>query len=75
MLPAHFPWLLRQAYMLKYDTVHKSWPGHISGSKEGFMVEGRKLMTFSERCEGKALSRRAHRSQDLSGRKGETSIE
>jgi glyceraldehyde 3-phosphate dehydrogenase len=35
--------------MLKYDTVHKSWPGHISGSKEGFLVEGRKLMTFSER--------------------------
>ncbi|KAG2427758.1 hypothetical protein HXX76_012083 [Chlamydomonas incerta] len=36
------------AYMFKYDSVHKTWPGHVNGSKDGFMVEGRKIHTFAE---------------------------
>jgi glyceraldehyde-3-phosphate dehydrogenase/erythrose-4-phosphate dehydrogenase len=36
------------AYMFKYDTVHKTWPGHVDGTKDGFMVEGRKIATFAE---------------------------
>ncbi|EFJ42007.1 glyceraldehyde 3-phosphate dehydrogenase [Volvox carteri f. nagariensis] len=36
------------AYMFKYDSVHKTWPGHVEGSSKGFFVEGRKLHTFTE---------------------------
>jgi len=36
------------AYMFKYDTVHKTWLGHVEGNKDGFFVEGKKVHTFSE---------------------------
>ncbi|GFR46403.1 hypothetical protein Agub_g7985, partial [Astrephomene gubernaculifera] len=36
------------AYMFKYDSVHKVWPGKVEGSAEGFFVEGRKVHTFTE---------------------------
>ncbi len=38
--------------MFKYDSVHKTWPGHVEGKKEGLFVEGKKVHTFAERCAG-----------------------
>lgn len=36
------------AYMFKYDSVHKTWKGHVDGSKDGLYVEGKKVATFHE---------------------------
>eukprot|EP00798_Chlamydomonas_sp_ICE-L_P002878 gene2878-17096_t len=37
------------AYMLKYDSVHGQYAGVVSGSKEGYMIDGVKVGTSGER--------------------------
>ena len=36
------------AYMLKYDSVHRTWQGKVSGSGTVLDVDGQKIATFAE---------------------------
>lgn len=35
------------AYMFKYDSVHKVWPGKVEASSDGITIDGHKIMGYS----------------------------
>jgi glyceraldehyde 3-phosphate dehydrogenase len=37
------------AYLLKYDTVHGKFPGEVSFAADGLIVDGKKILVFSEK--------------------------
>ena len=37
------------AYLFKYDSVHRTWPGKVSASDKGIVIDGRELKVIAER--------------------------
>lgn len=35
------------AYMFKYDSTHRAWPGSVHHTAEGFEVDGKKIKGFA----------------------------
>lgn len=40
------------AYMFKYDSVHRTYPGTVSVAKDGLHIDGRLIKSYSVRCAG-----------------------
>lgn len=38
------------AYMFKYDSVHRVWPGKVEGAADGLIIDGKKIKGFAMRC-------------------------
>jgi len=37
------------AYLFKYDSVHRTWPGKVSASDKGIVIDGREIKVIAER--------------------------
>jgi glyceraldehyde 3-phosphate dehydrogenase len=37
------------AHLFKYDSIHRTWPGKVSASEKGLVIEGKELKVFAER--------------------------
>jgi glyceraldehyde 3-phosphate dehydrogenase len=37
------------AHLFKYDSIHRTWPGKVSASEKGLVIEGKELTVFAER--------------------------
>lgn len=38
------------AYMFKYDSVHKTWPGDVKSSNSHLILDGKEIATYACRC-------------------------